>query len=184
MRNTVPNVVPASCCNAPWRLVAFPPSPNASFSASTPTIPNDTPFATSPVRASTEYQPVPRSAFVAARRRGSTVSMDIFVSLLPAPVTGETTADRPSRLRERVFRSRAALGRCEPAALRRDRSALHAVRGRDVHGHGSIPALGADFVHLRRAKVDPELRDLLRNAALDANVIRLVVAGLVPRREH
>src|SRR4029078_4879520 len=44
---------------APERLVAAPPSPAASLTASTPTIPYETPFATSPPRASQAYHPLP-----------------------------------------------------------------------------------------------------------------------------
>ena len=45
----------------------------------------------------------------------------------------------------------AALGRRQPAALGGDRSTLHAVRRRDVHGHRAVAVLRADLVHLRRA---------------------------------
>src|SRR6476659_6573506 len=49
----------ARVCSAPERLVAAPPSPAASLTASTPTIPYETPFATRPARASHAYHPLP-----------------------------------------------------------------------------------------------------------------------------
>jgi hypothetical protein len=64
---TSPNVSRASAWSAPSRLVALPPWPAASLIASTPTIANETPFATSPARASHEYQPLP----LRPRRRAS-----------------------------------------------------------------------------------------------------------------
>src|SRR3954451_18748962 len=163
--STVPYVVPASSCSAPCRLVALPPSPSASFSARRATIPYETPFATSPARA-----------------RGSSQSRCERTSA-NASIRSTTAGHRFEVLRQRVFGPRAALGRREPAALRGDRPALHAIRRGDVHGHRSVAALCPDLVDLRRAEIDPHLRDLLRHAPFYADVVRLVVARLVARRE-
>jgi hypothetical protein len=58
----LPKLCRASACSAPSRLVALPLSPSASFIARIPTIANEAPFASSPMRASAAYQPVPACA--------------------------------------------------------------------------------------------------------------------------
>src|SRR5919197_2921006 len=64
---TLPKVCPASDWSAPGRLVALPPAPNASLIARIPTIPYETPLATSPVRARIAYHPRPAGASASAR---------------------------------------------------------------------------------------------------------------------
>src|SRR3954451_14679038 len=51
-RSHFPKASSARVASAPSRLVDLPPCPTASWSASTPTIANEAPFATSPARAS------------------------------------------------------------------------------------------------------------------------------------
>src|SRR4029077_1094234 len=88
-----------------------------------------------------------------------------------------------NRLRVRVLGPGAALGRRQAAALRGDRTALDAVRRREIDRDSAVAADGSDLVDLRGAHVHPELSDVARNLALEADVIRLVVARLVPRQE-
>src|SRR5687767_3163830 len=99
----------------------------------------------------------------------------------------------PTALRLLVVRAFAALGRREAAALGGDRPTLHAVRGRylevdDLLGVELAVALLqlledllGHLVHLRRAHLLPHERELERHLALDADVRRRVVAGLVAR---
>ena len=66
----------------------------------------------------------------------------------------KTPVMRLKRLGLRVLGARAALGRGEPAALRGDRAALDAVRGRHVHDDLARVLL-ADLVHVGRAEPRP-----------------------------
>src|SRR4051812_23898222 len=97
-----------------------------------------------------------------------------------------TTAGAASwvRLRERVLGAAAALRRRQPPTFCGDRTALHAIRRCDLDRDRAVAALDADLVHLGGTQVDPHLCDILRNTAFDADVIRLVVACLVPGCEH
>src|SRR5579864_8268879 len=83
------------------------------------------------------------------------------------------------RLGERVLGARAAFGRREPAALRRDRAALDAVGRRHDDLHLAC-VFGPDLVDLGRAHARPQLGDLARHTGLDLDVVRRVVARLVP----
>src|SRR3989442_588832 len=76
-----------------------------------------------------------------------------------------------------VLGTAAAFWRGQPAAFRGDRAALDAVRRR--HGDAGFRRL----VDLGRAHSLPEPCDVLRDVTLDHDVVRLVVARLVPRRE-
>src|SRR5215217_2708178 len=104
---------------------------------------------------------------------------------------------RTRRLRNLVVRPVAALGWRQAAALRRDGSALHAVRGGDLELHLALAVelavavrlrglelLVGHLVDLRRAHVLPHQGDLERNLVLDAYVVRRVVAGRVACGEH
>src|SRR5919204_2062120 len=93
--------------------------------------------------------------------------------------TGTAGLPPVDSLRERVLRPRAALRRGEAAAFRRDRAALDAVRGRDLDLDLAVAA--GDLVHLRWAHAHPHLAQVARDAALEAQVVRLVVARPVPR---
>src|SRR4051812_4542953 len=116
------------------------------------------PFATRPPRAS-----------------GSSHSAGRLMSV--ATSIQSTTDDGPARvLGERVLRAAAALGRRQPSALGGDRAALHAVRRGDVDGDRSVAAFAADLVDLRRTEGNPHFGDVLRDLALELDVVRLVVA--------
>src|SRR5204862_7812879 len=80
-------------------------------------------------------------------------------------------------LGNRVLRARPALRRGEPAALGGDRAALDAVGRRDIH------AVARRLIDLRGTHALPHPRELRRHVTPDDDVVRLVVAGLVPRRE-
>src|SRR5919202_751571 len=93
--------------------------------------------------------------------------------------TGTASAAETDSSSNRVLGPGAALRRGEAAAARRDRAALDAVRGRHLHVDLAVAAPG--LVDLGRAQVDPELGEVARDAALDPDVIRLVVPRPVPR---
>src|ERR671932_620210 len=93
--------------------------------------------------------------------------------------TGTASAAETDSSSNRVLGPGAALRRGEAAAARRDRAALDAVRGRHLHVDLAVAAPG--LVDLGRAQVDPELGQVARDAALDPDVIRLVVPRPVPR---
>src|SRR5438874_4203273 len=89
----------------------------------------------------------------------------------------------PTYLGVLVLGPGAALGRSQAPALRGDRAALDAVRRGHLHADVPVALRLADLVHLRRAHPLPELAECARDARLDPDVARLVVARLVPRRE-
>src|SRR5262249_30734275 len=70
-----------------------------------------------------------------------------------------------------------ALRRRQPPPFCADRTALHAVRRRYVY------LVARPLVHLRRAHALPHPADLLGHARPHPNVVRLIVARSVPRRE-
>src|SRR5579871_2937026 len=87
-------------------------------------------------------------------------------------------------LGERVLGAAAAFRWGEAAAFGGDGAALDAVRRGEFHLDGAVSVCLADFVDMRRAHARPHLRELSRDPRLDAEVVRLVVARSVPRREH
>src|SRR3954471_4824435 len=114
-----------------------------------------------------------RQAIVACRRMGPLNSRRYPRLRRPAPVSGDL-----------VQRAVAALGRREPPALCRDRPALDAVRV--VDDHVDVPVLGrvlGDLVDAGRAHPPPRLGERARDAPLDADVVRRVVARRVARDE-
>src|SRR4051794_23897978 len=90
---------------------------------------------------------------------------------------------RASESRKCVFGAAAAFRRRQAAAFRGDRAALDAVRRGELDLDRSLAVLLADLVDLRGAEVHPHLRQLARDLRLDADVVRLVVARSVARRE-
>src|SRR6266508_1215535 len=80
-----PNGSFASRAKAPSRLVAAPPSPSASFPARTPTIPNDTPLAASPIRASALTHVLFADARAFADRSPSSVLVIVVLSYPARP---------------------------------------------------------------------------------------------------
>src|SRR5689334_22431142 len=75
-------------------------------------------------------------------------------------------------LRECVLGPGAAFRWREAAASCGDRAALDAVRGRDLDLDIAVAA--SELVHLRGAHPHPQLAQVARDAALDADVVRLV----------
>src|SRR5438105_12330792 len=104
-----------------------------------------------------------------------------MLAVAAAPPTGPHNRCRQRSVRSRsghlIERAVAALGRRQPAALRRDRSALDAVGVVDDHVH--LAVLGRilwNLVYARRTHPAPRLGDLPRNVLLDADVVGSVVA--------
>src|SRR5690349_8918165 len=127
------------------------------------------------------------------RRRGSRSAPDdlwivrcTFVTLVWRRDSARRAESRAWRtpLRERVLGAAAALRGREAAAFGRDGAALDAVRGGELDLDGAVAVGVSDLVDLRGAQVDPHLRELARDPRLDADVVRLVVARSVARREH
>src|SRR5262245_21918984 len=85
------------------------------------------------------------------------------------------SAPRPL-LHDRVLGAVAALGERQAAALRRDRTALHAVRWRNLDSHEIALLAFRNRVDLRRAHVHPRLREAAWNVRPDPDVVRSVVA--------
>src|SRR6184192_1333085 len=88
-----------------------------------------------------------------------------------------TPSERDRISGQRVFGAAAALRWRQPAALGRDRAALHTVGGTDVDT--AVPCL----IDLRRTQPLPEVREVSRDLTLDHDVVRLIVPRLVAGRE-
>ena len=101
----------------------------------------------------------------------------------PRPVAATVTRRALPSYVSCVLGAAAAFGRGQAAALGGDGAALDAVRRGELHLDGAVAVRVADLVDLRRAHVRPQLRQLARDLRLDADVIRLVVARAVARRE-
>src|SRR5436305_443371 len=95
MSTILPNEWRDSCASAPSRPVALPPFPSASSIARTPTSPNEMPFATSPLRAATAYQPRPVAASCLA------LSPDLFRALSTTDMRPPIVAVGPRQGRKR-----------------------------------------------------------------------------------
>src|SRR5438309_2947782 len=93
------------------------------------------------------------------------------------PCLAPVRVPRSLALGQLVLGAAAALWWGQTAAFGGDRAALDAVRRCD------IDALLRRLVDLRGTESFPELRDVLRNVSADDDVVRLVVARLVPRGE-
>ena len=102
----------------------------------------------------------------------------------PAPAAGERRGLTWSGVSgQRVLGPRAALGRREAAALRRDRPALDAVGRRHLELDEAVLAFCSDLVDLRGAEVGPGGGELAGHPALDAQMVGLVVAATVAAGE-
>ena len=161
LRRTVlerpPRDASSICSRASATRCGTPPAPASARSRATATgrasgLPQGSHWASRAARA-------PRAAAGSSGRARPRLSGPFAGFVLEG--TRELAASRgtavPASSRQRVLGARAALGRRQAAALRRDRAALDAVRRGDLDRRPSVSAAGSDLVDLRRAHARPEL---------------------------